>query len=219
MTQTIPSAYKLALAAKVTRDRQSFADFRKIDQKLFDADRKRQLEARISELAESIRVYRTDITEWEHDAAKAIDLFTLADQHATAAEKYALEQRAAWELVRNDRLEDGRAPDEVVEAEIRLEKASEVATARRGEADKARISLEETTTALAAQRSGLAGAERQLEGLGKALGLQVSAPLSEVTARTFQELIASDERIRESLSERDITRAGWAGMGLFQAAR
>jgi hypothetical protein len=218
-TQVIPEAYKLALQAKVKRDRQSFAEFRKIDQELFDADRKRQLESRINEFRENIRVYQADITEWEHDAAKALDLFTLADEHAAAAEKYALEMRQAWELVRGDRLEDGRAPDEVAEAEIGMEKASKVAAARRGEADRARISLEETLAALAAQRSGLAGAERQLAGLEKALDLQVTAPLSEVTARTFKDLIASDEQIRESLSERDITRAGFVGMGLFQEVK
>lgn len=220
MTQTIiPEAYSPVLAAKVKRDRQSFADFRKVDQKVFDADRKRQLEARISELAESIRIYRTDILEWQHDAAKADGLFTLADAHATAAEKYAIEMRQAWELVRNDRLEDGRAPDEVAEAEIRMEKAEKVAAARRAKADQARISLDEAITALAGQRSALAEAERQLGGLEKATGRSVQAPLSEVTAREFTELIAGDEQIRGSLSGTDLARAGWAGMGLFQAAR
>ena len=79
--------------------------------------------------------------------------------------------------------------------------------------------MEEMLAALAAQRSGLAGAQRQLEGLEKATGLQVRAPLSEVTIRTFRELIQHDEQIRESLSDRDITRTEWAGMGLFQAAK
>jgi hypothetical protein len=214
MTQTIPEAYELALQAKLTRDRQSFAEFRKIDQERFDAERKRQLESGLTRVREHIRLLRTDIKEWEHDAAKATDLFTLADQHAAAAEKYALEMRAAWELVRNDRLADGRSPDEVAEAEIRMEKAEKVAAARRAEAEPARITLEQATTALAAQRSALAAAEHELEGLEHAV--PVRAPLSEATVSTFKTLIQTDEQIRESLSVRDRNRAEWAASGLFE---
>jgi len=218
MTQTpvVPDAYNTVLQAKLKRDRQSFGEFRKVDQQLHDASRKQQIDATISELQESVRDYRLDITALEAEVAKQRSVVSLAGQHATAAEKYALEQRQAWELIRNDRLEDGTSPDEVVEAEIRMEKAERVAAARRTGAEPARIALEDAEAALAEERAELAEAEEQLARWAKAAGLPTRAPLSDVTIRTFLALIQSDEQILKSLSPAESERVSLARMGMLR---
>ncbi len=218
MTQTpvVPGAYSTVLQAKLKRDRQSFGEFRKVDQELHDAGRKQQIDAEISELQENIRLYQMDITELEAEAARQRSVFSLADQHATAAEKYALEQRQAWELIRNDRLEDGSSPDEVVEAEIRMEKAERVAAARRAGAEPARIALEDAEAALTEERAELSEAEEQLARWGRAAGLTTRAPLSDVTICTFLALIQSDEQILKSLSPGESERVSLARMGMVR---
>src|SRR5438034_439918 len=118
----VPPAYAAAAKAKLKRDRESYAAFRRVDQEEHDRAYEQQVTGAVAVVADEVRLWRLDIEDAEPVAAEALAGFRAAEDRAREAREYARQQVGAYERIKGK----GSAEEET-EARIRADAAAETA--------------------------------------------------------------------------------------------
>jgi hypothetical protein len=194
----VPAAYAKAAAAKAKRDRQSYAEFRALDQEEFERARGRWLAAAVAAAERELRLWREDIPVYEPAAAEALAAFRAAEDRHRKAVKAAAGKRAEYERIRGE-----ATPEEEADAAVRADAADNVATDAAEVAEQKRAGLGDADRNLAGAREGLAEAERTLDKARKAAAVPAGvAPVSDVTISACAAWMQSDE-VWDTLAEAD----------------
>jgi len=118
----VPAAYAKAAAAKLKRDRQSYAEFRRLDQEEFERFYHGWLAAAVAAAEDDLRAWREDVTILEPEAAEALAGFRAAEDRHREAVKAAAGKRADYERIRGK-----GAVEEEADAAVRADAADNVA--------------------------------------------------------------------------------------------
>ena len=207
----VPPAYGKATAAKLKRDRQSYAEFRAIDQQEHERFHRQRVTAAVAAAQDDLRLWQEDITTLEPEAAQALVVFRAAEDRGREAVKFAAQKRAEYERIRGK-----TSPEEECEAAIRADTADNVAAEAAEVTEQKRAELDAADRDLAEAREGLAAAERALDRARKAAEVPAGAArVSDVTiaacaawmqaAEVWDTLTAVDrQRVRRAGQPRDM---------------
>lgn len=185
-----PAAYAAAMKAKLKRDRESFAAFRKVDQEQHDRAHEHRVTSAVAAAEDDLRLWREDVEMLEPEAAEALAVFRAAEDRAREAAEFARQQRAAYDLAK------GRAPAaEETDLLIHADSADTVAAGAAEVMESRQAELSVADAALAEAREGLATAERHLDQVRAAVEGSTAgeAPLSDVTIRACAGYLQTDE--------------------------
>lgn len=198
-----PAGYAQAAAAKLKRDRLSFAEFRAADQREHERLHERRVTGAVKAAESEVQLWRGDLEAVEEDAAEKLAALRALEDKARAAAEYARLQREAFERVK------GLAetpPEEETELSLRSSAADETAFNARKAADEAGAESQGADRDLAEAREALTSAERQLESARKAAGVPAgTARISDVTMKACAGYLMTDEAW-DSLSPQDRQR-------------
>ena len=223
----VPPAYAKAAAAKLKRDRQSYAEFRALDQQEHERFHRQRVDAAVAGAQDDLRLWQEDVTTLEPEAAEVLAVFRAAEDRAREAVKFAAQKRAEYERVKGK-----VSPEEECEAVIRADTAENVAAEAAEVAEGKRAELADADQNLAEAREGLAAAERALDRARKAAEVPagtagISAATIKVCAAWMQAdevwdtLTAADkQRVRRAAQPRDVMSVPefWAMMRRENAA-
>jgi hypothetical protein len=217
----VPAAYAKAAAAKLKRDRQSYEEFRRLDQQEFERWRSQQLTAAVTAAEKDLREWQEDITVLEPEAAEALATFRGAEDRHRDAVKAAAGKRTDYERIRGK----GTVGEEA-DAAVRADAADNVAADAAEVVEQKRAELADVDQNLAETRQGLAEAERTLDKARKAAQVPAgTAAISNATISANAAWMMSDEvwdtltvtdkrRVQRAAQPRDImtTQEFWAMM-------
>lgn len=178
-------------AAKLKRDRLSYAEFRAADQREHERLHELYVTRAVAVAESELRLRRIDLEALEeHAAEKLAACRALVDKSRKAAE-YARLQLAAYEKVKG--LAETEAEEET-ELSLRSSAADETAFNARSAANLAEAESGEADRDLAEVREQLTQAERGLEAARKAAEVPAgTAPISEITIKACAGYLMTDE--------------------------
>jgi hypothetical protein len=166
-----------AAAAKLKLDRQSYAEFRAIDQQLHEQAHKARTEAAVKLYAEDLPYWREDAAQAKAEAEQALAAAREAEDKALEAAEFAVQAKDAYRKIK-----DTGSPAEVTEALTAAQNALTVAQDRGRAAEEAAKTREDANALLVTSREELAGAEARLAQAQRAASTPAGvAPLSDAT--------------------------------------
>lgn len=199
----VPAGYAQVTAAKLRRDRQSYAEFRAADQREHERLHGQYVTRAVRATEGEVRLRRLDLEALEEYAAEKLAAFRALADKSRAAGEYARLQDVAYEKVK------GLAetpPEEETELSLRSSAAEETAFNARRAADEAEAESREADRDLAEVREQLTQAERDLGAARKAAQVPAGiAPISDVTIKACASWLMTDEAWN-ALSPRDRQR-------------
>ena len=195
--------YARAEAAKLKRDRQSYAEFRAADQREHERLRELYMTRLVKAAETEVRLRRIDREALEEYAAEKLAAYRALADKSRAADEYARLQLVAYEKVKG--LAE-TAPEEETGLSLRSSAAEETAFNARKAAGLAQAESAEADRDLAEVRGQLTEAERQLDAARKAAQAPAgTAPISDVTIKACASFLMTDE-VWGALSLRDRQR-------------
>jgi hypothetical protein len=197
----LPPAYAAAAKAKLKRDRESYAAYRKADQEEHDRAYAERLASAVAMAEDNLRLWREEIADLEPQAGAALAAFRAAEDRHRQAVEFARQQRVAAEAG------SGKvSPAEETDLLIRADTADNVAADAAGVVAARRADLAEVDASLAEAREGLTAAEPRLDRARKAAEVPAGqAPISDATIRACSTYLQADE-VWDTLSRQDRMR-------------
>ena len=188
--ETSRPAYVEAVRAKIERDRETYREFRAIDQDIYERQHERMLASEVDAWEADVRLFRQTVRELEAEAAKAGERVKAAEDKLAEATKYAEQCQAAYELAKDS----GASPEEITEADLRFDKALRVAQDAARPVEALRQAAAEAEEDAANEREGLANARNAL-GAAKANAKKPAeeAPISDITILVCASYMQQDE--------------------------
>ena len=200
-TAAAPAAWAAVAKAKLKRDRESYAAFRRVDQEEHERAHRQRVTAAVDAAVDDLGLWREDLEMLEPEAAEALAGFRAAEDRAREARQYARQQILEYERVKGK----GSAKEET-DALVRADTADTVAADAEKAMEGKQAELTAADQALGEAREGLATAERHLDKVRAAAGSPAgAAPISDATIRANASYMQGDE-VWDTLSGPDKDR-------------
>ena len=158
----VPPAWVKAAAAKLKRDRQSYADFRAADQQQHERAYEERMTRAVALAETDLREWQEDVAELEARAAEALAAFRAAEDRSREAAKFAAQKRLEYE-----RIKGKGGVEEEYDAAVRADTADTVAADAAEVLEEKRAAMADADECRAADRERPAGAERALDAARK----------------------------------------------------
>lgn len=190
-------AYADAVAAKLERDRESYEEFRSIDQEIYERAVMRWREADLDSAEEDVPLFLETVSELEANVTQARKELQAVQAKAATALRNAEKRLHEWEVAK-----DGDASPAVIDdAAVRMEQSRKTAEERAAPLEGLCKQLADAEADLANERQGLADAEKALRRAREITTAPLGkAPLSEMTAKVNAYYMQTDDDVWNSLS-------------------
>jgi hypothetical protein len=189
-------AYADAVAAKLKRDRESYEEFRAIDQEIYERAVRRQRESNLAAAEEDVPLFTETVTELEAGVTEARKELQAAQARAATALRNAEKRLHEWEVARDSEA----SPGEIDDAAVRMTQARKTAEQRAAPLEGLRKQLSDAEADLAFERQGLADAEKALQAAQQMMKAPPgTAPLSEMTVKVNAWYMQSDDEVWDSI--------------------
>jgi hypothetical protein len=197
----VPAAYAKAAVAKAKRDRQSYAEFRRLDQQEFERYYHARLDAAVAAAESDLPEWQKSVTGLEAERDEAVAAFRAAEDRWREAVKFADGKRREYERVKGE----GTVQEEY-DATIAADTADGVAADAAEVMEQKRAEMAVADENLAEEREGLARPERTLDTARKEAAIPAgTAPVSDLTINADAAYMQSDE-VWDTLTETDRRR-------------